>query len=438
MPPLPVKALPVQDLGYSHTYSAPGRPGVVTAMGVISIVVGGLGILGNIFAGMYAIMFCFMAAMGPTMLRGARFGDSVGPAEQTWLVNAMVQSQARARSPVSQPFTAQRQQVVQKLLTDHGELVFPSRSPSSAVANAQILSSGSYINSGDPSRSFIHFFMTPTGRLDVGDDFAGFYPQGLDPSKTTAPPAGLSATQVGAAMGALKPLAQTPLSPEETAVVRRELANPYQNLIGPLDDPRTQLTGLPDSAGGGKILHAAGGAIFYLPPASGAQVGEDEGISNGGPSPAAGSSTTAPATGGGPAGSTKGPPAKWQMSMTAAVLTVIEAIASFGLAIYLLVVGILVFRFSRRGRWQHLVYAFLKPPLVLLCCISWYIAMTGMVASFASVGAATGRPNPMAGAAQGFLVMCIGWAVISSLYPIALIVTVHSRTVRDYYQNMGT
>jgi len=107
-------------------------------------------------------------------------------------------------------------------------------------------------------------------------------------------------------------------------------------------------------------------------------------------------------------------------------LSMIETIASFGLAIYLLVIGILAVRSSRAAGRLHLVYALIKIPLVIFMVIVWSRVMSGVWANMRAGGP---RPPPGPTDASAGVV----WLALGLAYPIAVLIVLRLRSVRDYY-----
>jgi hypothetical protein len=105
-----------------------------------------------------------------------------------------------------------------------------------------------------------------------------------------------------------------------------------------------------------------------------------------------------------------------------------EAAASLALAILLLVAGILVLRQSPTGRRLHLIYAGVKLPLAIAGGIGIVWLAAGMANTFNS---GTGGP-------PGAPPQAIGWgialAVGGAIYPLALLIALNTRGVRDYYR----
>jgi hypothetical protein len=112
----------------------------------------------------------------------------------------------------------------------------------------------------------------------------------------------------------------------------------------------------------------------------------------------------------------------------AATISMIEAMLSILLAIYLLVVGIVTLRGVRSGGKLHWAYVALKIPLVILAIVVNSI----MAASIIQGAAATGGGS---GAGTGTVVTM--WIILLALaalaYPLSLVVVLLTKTVRRYY-----
>jgi hypothetical protein len=106
-------------------------------------------------------------------------------------------------------------------------------------------------------------------------------------------------------------------------------------------------------------------------------------------------------------------------------LMLVTSLILMALAVYLLVCGILTLRQSMRARRLHLIYALVKIPLSVAAGVASAWVMRDMMSSFGG-GAAT----PTMGFAlfTGAFPILIGCA-----YPVALLIALNLRAVREYY-----
>jgi hypothetical protein len=424
-------------LGYAPP-PANQRPGIITAIGVISIVVGSLSILASGLSAMYAAMFWLMATILPAMAASGAFpGQLPGglmPAELT-VISSTLQA--------SQPLSGLQHSHLFAFLSEQGASIFDRTvTPVTPTAIRQMISASGSVPPAAPGETGTVFYMLPAGRLDIGEDFVAWYPT-LTPSPgATSPSAGSSAlsdTDANALTAAINRSANRGLSPNHIQILYRELTSPRQALVRPSKDLREMIdsiAGVPPSLTGGFIVNTTTGAVFYLP-----------GAAANSPSSAAGGTvyysarayrtipaTTAPSTA--PVASSAPIPQVGSMHI-AALLAVIEGLASLGLGVFLLVIGILVFRFSRRGRWQHLMYAWIKIPLTIIGAAAWsWLAMEFMRIMFSGMPGGAGVPRNAA--ITPIAVAFIVGGLISIIYPVALLIALRSKTVRQYYETIGT
>jgi hypothetical protein len=124
------------------------------------------------------------------------------------------------------------------------------------------------------------------------------------------------------------------------------------------------------------------------------------------------------------------------ISPTAAILSMLAAVLSVGIAIYLLVAGIQVLRDSPRGATLHRWYVMLKIPLVFFAAaVALWLSTSVMSGVMSSMPPGSRGAN--AGFQFGFMLAgalvpaCIGLA-----WPIALIFLLRSKSVRGYYNTI--
>jgi hypothetical protein len=127
-----------------------------------------------------------------------------------------------------------------------------------------------------------------------------------------------------------------------------------------------------------------------------------------------------------------GPPIRFNMSKSAMIFSILTSIVSLGVAIYLLVIGILVLRDSMSARKLHWIYVAIKIPLVFAAAIAAWFVWNSFGSTIVAAGTTPGAaPPPGMGA-----FMALG-AVFSTLiglaYPVGLIFVLMSRTAKQYY-----
>jgi hypothetical protein len=108
------------------------------------------------------------------------------------------------------------------------------------------------------------------------------------------------------------------------------------------------------------------------------------------------------------------------------------SVVGLGLAVMLLVAGIMVTARSPRARRLHLIYACVKIPVALGGGMAFAWLMGQLVGS---VAAAT----PGATAATNTVVLVWGLVLggVGCIYPVALLIALNARSVREYYNSVA-
>ena len=114
------------------------------------------------------------------------------------------------------------------------------------------------------------------------------------------------------------------------------------------------------------------------------------------------------------------------------IVSIVAALLSLGLAIFLLVIGIQVFRSSPRGRKRHLRYAWMKMLLMFLGATAGAFMMQDMISGMSRAGQA-----PPVTPVWTVLMMTGGYALLRLGYPLALLIVMNTRRVKEYYQALG-
>ncbi len=345
-PPVPLRAMPLE---YVRSGQAP-RPGLVTAIGVMSIVVASLSMLANLSMGMMGFGFLVASRMPVAVTTTSTVTVTGTTAPAAGAASGVAFNEIRglqqpARGVIVtaladvRPLSAERRRMLDALLAECGQDVFPF--PPEQITAQRVranVSEHGRLPAGT-TRGGADYFATGNGRVDVADSIAAFVPDDGEPVIVTADESGAVSVASGPVSGATTTFAAGPPF------------NPF-------------------------------------------------------------------------AGVTSTPP----------LLLGIFSVLSFGLAIYLLVIGIMVLRNSPRGARLHWVYVALKMPLAVGVGLAYAWTMSQLLSGMqATVGAAAGAPMPAPMMTwlwvfYAVIVIVLGWA-----YPIGLIFTLRSRTVREFF-----
>jgi hypothetical protein len=112
-------------------------------------------------------------------------------------------------------------------------------------------------------------------------------------------------------------------------------------------------------------------------------------------------------------------------------LVVAESVASLAAAVFLLVSGIFLLKESPRGRRLHQIFALIKIPLAV-------IAVTGFSWMMSDLASNMRRFPGSSAPSEGFVTFGTVLSAAGLIYPIVLLIIMHTKTVRDYYRTMTT
>jgi hypothetical protein len=415
IPVQPLYALPV----------VPARPGIITAIGIISIVVAALSLLGGLVTALWSFSFLMISAVSsaaftppaPATAPAPMLTSQVTTAPSLRVTSSGFEEADRAivleAMESVRPLSDARHKQMDKLLAKCGKQIFPIGNLKlyKAVTNAINDSGQSYSSNGNGP----DYFVLAKGRIEVNDDRALFDPLDGGEKVRVADDEpeedsnALTPAEIDAIIKKSQQMAQQKLTPQQIAGWTSELQDPNQSLFTSTNKPaRTAqqlitVTVQPDGSAmfqtrTGFVSMAQNGGILF-------------------------SSSTMTA-GWGRAGG--GPPIK--INKGAAAMAMTDAIGGLLLAILLLIAGILALRQSPRARRLHLIYALIKIPLVIVGTIGWAWMMHDLMTSLSkTVGVA-----PMAGMRpMSTAMMTVG--IIGCIYPIALLIVLNTRSVKEYY-----
>ena len=424
----PQAPIPVEPLPYTMP-SRFGRPGVLTAIGVISICVAAISGLFALYSVLMGFGFYMASAMSQRQSRAttATLVAPVPPAPPVASTAATMPSGPQVGPLGMSP--AERDAAFQSLngLRPLG----PSRrrqldtilaAAGKSFATDRVIESGTMEDArdGEPGPEY---FVTQRGRLEIFNDRAVFFPNDNSPTiRTSAPfevadapatgpatgpatapttvPAGsvLTAAEVQSVVSQVQAMTGNKLTPLQVTSVQSVLTNPTQLLVPP-GTAQGSITAAHAQPDGTVMMNFANGSMLMLGP-QGNVVAQ-----------------TTPMTV--PFGS------GFAMSPWVVGSYVALSVVSLGLAVLLLVAGILVLSRSTKGRRLHLIYAWLKIPVAVAASLLLGTIMSHLGSAFATTAAGSSL-------GAGWMV---GTMVLGCLYPVALLIALNTRTVRDYYHS---
>jgi hypothetical protein len=282
------------------------------------------------------------------------------------------------------------------------------------------------MRSGEPPPDF---FVTSTGRLEVYNDRAVFFPANNSPTVRISAPVVIAPGEAAGGLadpvedGSLAApsttaLAVGALSPAESLSVIQQAQSVSSNALNTAQVNALQtLLGAP----GQQLVQPGGaqGAVVAVYPQSNGVVMvqfSDGGSVTVGPQGNVVSMITAPVM------------PMFNFNPVALVLSLAATVASMGLAVFLLVAGIVTLGQSPRGRRLHLIYAGIKIPLEIVACIATVWVARDLMASINPGGAGAAMPT-----LSWILITGVIPALLGLAYPVGLLIALNARSMREYY-----
>lgn len=393
-PPPPIPAMPL-----AYAYETNQRPGIITAIGVISIVVGSLGIIGSGLSGLYGVGIMLMAQVSNAMANAGgqmstATGDDVLDTSQGLADADRAVVLAQVTKALS--LTPQRAEHLDSLLAQQGERIFAfaGQPITPEAVSSRVSKSGRH-----EEEERADYFVTGWGTVQVADDYAVFETEGSEPFYAYAEELALGGTKTldeaaDLVVKEVESLAQ--VNDAQKKGLKEFLSLPTQGLIEDFQDPASDVISASDSGNGSLLISFLNGHVIL----------DAQGKVT---SSAVSNVTTAPIR-------------VFNVSNGSVALVLLEAVASLGLAIYLLVIGIMTLRQSLRARMLHLVYAWVKIPISVLFAVGWAWLIYGL---FDSGG----------GGGKDFAITFLcSFAAVSCIYPLALLFLMNRKSVKDYYE----
>ena len=417
--PQPLPPVPVQPIVYSNPVAQ--RPGLITTIGVLSIVIGSLGLLFNGIAGLQSFGMMMISNMTKT-----------AAAAQQAKQAAVAVKQSRPVDPLSMP-AEDRQKVVRglamhraiskprreqldALLAKCGRQIFKLRG---ADLTVEVVRVG--VNESGPLPDAkggkpLDFFIVGEGRIELADEFAKFTPgNGAEIVRVSASDvgeqvnweAGLTPAQVKAIVDKAEAQAGQALPAAMKSKLEQSISAPgqgYFETVPTVPEAAAQITNV-------SYFVNNGSGSLTLQTARGMLVIDQSG------------NVTSSMTWGGAGGGFAGP--TFNVNMQAAIASIVCAVLGSALAIYLLIIGILMLRQHPRAGRLHKIYAAIKIPLAIAAGLAWPIFWM----SINPAGTATGS-SPMSAA---LITGCVITILVGIAYPIFVLIALRTRGVREYY-----
>lgn len=414
--------VPVQPITYYGSTGA-GRPGVITTIGVLSIVLGSIGILASGFSalGNFALIALARTTAVLANNRTAARPNPIMVNRSNWAEDSALNDTDRdlVLSGLLQvrPLTDIRQKQLRQLLSEHGKPIAPVTGPglTAQLVAANVSDSGQTRWAGGGTGA--DFYVVGNGRVEVLDDHATFFPlDGTPPLRSQAPASlvvGLVPSATGQAgnlqsvLRRLVSLGVTPNTAQTRALEGYLKGTSSQNGLFANDgsDPGRQIA-MAQNLGNGSLMistaHGSMNSTIVLDSAGGIT-----------------SSTfnyTAFATAGGNR--------NLNIRQSAIFASTIMALLSFLLAMFLIISGILMLRSNSKGARLHWIYVGFKIPLVLISIGMTYWIWSQIMPASPRGGAAINAP---------FLIMFLVSGLFGLAYPVVLVFLLNGKSVREYY-----
>jgi hypothetical protein len=400
------------------------RPGILTALGVISIIVASLSMLvdfGDLFFSNIVMHFSRNGAHGVATqtVTGPTSIGSVPPAASTEYVAPQGLSSSQRRIVIDglqqvRTISPERETQLDGLLADVGQNIIRISANNlttdrvvAYVTEVRNMPSGS---GGMPDDIFI----LGSGRLQLSDKGAVFFPENspspirsgggsyTDSSGATH----LASTQIAAVVDRVKNLAGQPLADSQVASLEAELESSTQTMITPsasVAEAAAQVVSVQILVDG-TVAITTSSATMSFGPTGQMYPGVIAANQMQGP--------WGPGRGTGPG-----------VERRDATLLFLDAILSFLWAGFLLACGIMVLRNSPASRWMYMAYGAAKIVLVSLSCYAVYAVAQEMALAAGSLDPGT---------------TAIAWLMITALpafvLPVVILVVMNLKSVKEFLE----
>jgi hypothetical protein len=411
--------------GYRYSPEFRRRPGLVTAIGVLAIVVACLSGLGNVIGGGYTVLFYFLSNLPANFGNFANFPPRNGAPPHAVQTGPLSVADAGVATGVLQEQLAldgPRQQELSELLRKHGAAIFQV-DDNAALTPATVKDLTSESHKAEGNTDSAARFGTPAGVVEIYSDHTTFTStDGATTIRTSAKDhsdsvnAGTAATtepspaattilqpgEISRAIATIRQMSNVPVTPGQIAAIRRELSNPNQTLV---------------ISGGPTLVYS----VISLPPNNNLQIGFNSGTLT---LDSTGRVTSLIST------TQFQKPFPFKMPASWTIVVVVECAVSALLAIYLFIIGIVVLRGSLSSPRLLRIYAYPKILLALTSGVSMvFLIFTSAATVAAQIAAGAQVSAYMAGAS-----LLIGGIA----FPIGILIALRSRSVKTYYSAADT
>ena len=400
----PIPAHPVYQALPYHSPIAESRPGILTTLGVLGVILGGLGILinGAVGLGSYFVSTVSQRVQViqsnmtlPTAPIPGQVVSSDGflPNQRKIIIDAL--NNARPLTPV-------RQKQLDDLLADQGRKLI-TLSDDSITPDRLATFISDVKEMPNPDGPPVDVFILGSGRLEISDQTAVFFPNGgMDavragdngPQAVAAnvSPGGTALTQeqIDAVIGQIRQMTNQDPTDAQKQTLQAALQYPSQSLFNNANDT---------SAIAGEISDAKYGTDGSLRVTTDMMKFTITSTGLGTMAPLQTTTITSPA-------------------FSAAVKPyIIFAAINGSLAIYLLICGILMLRNLPAARTLNLIYAVVKIVVGLL----WFAIYLSIVI-----------PASAGGTTNSVMFFIVG-PIVGLVFPIVLLISLQTHSVRQYY-----
>jgi hypothetical protein len=430
LPPLPVLPLPAEQPYSYHPPQRAGRPGVISVIAITSIVIASLSILASAFFSFMdfgLLMASSAARAAPTVAPPTAGTVTTGGTPERLPFGGLPYADRQMFETGLQrlrPLSSEQVQQLDELLAERGKSVTgDSAVPPPDQLIAGITSSGHHAFG---SANGSDYFVLATGKLELSDDRAVFFPSGLPSihSNAIVIPAptypytqkSLQPDQIRSVLRTISDLNGTKIKSAQARTIISALQGPGEDLIVATTDgtdPAYEVTSATTSPDGTLTFvstHGNSSSTFNCD-------------ANGSVTSQSTFSTSGTVRYTGPV-----------INRTAGFTAISLSAGQVFPGIFLLVAGILTLRYSPRGRLLHWIYVYVKLPLSILSAgVSFWMWTSAMHSAMVTGPGAPTTQAAAAGSAMAGVMVGILPDFLGCIWPIVLIFLLMSKSVRLYY-----